>query len=90
MAGREVFRYKTGWVAGRVDDSVVALRTGSRYSLLVTLDQDHPKVPSGHYRIVARLDGQGPTMANGDMKGVVLLNFWKGALASNVVEVDVR
>jgi hypothetical protein len=62
----------------------------SVYSLRVTLDQYYPRLSSGHYRIVARFDGQGATTDNLDMPGLASMNFWKGALASNEVEVDVR
>jgi hypothetical protein len=83
-------QYKATFVAGRMDDYVVALRVGSAYSLLVMLDRYYPTPSSGHYRIVARFDGQGATTHNPDMQGLAAMNFWKGALASNVVEVDVR
>jgi hypothetical protein len=82
--------YVLAFVAGRMDDYVVALRVGSVHSLLVTLNQYYPRLSPGHYRIVARFDGQGATTHNADMPGLALMNFWKGALASNSVEVDVR
>jgi len=82
-------------IAGRVDDFTVALRAGAIYSLPVSLDQyvtaaaRRVQLTPGRYRIFARLEGHGAATDNLDMKGVALLNFWKGSTQSNVVEFDV-
>jgi hypothetical protein len=40
----------------------------------------------GRYRISAQFDGTGARIPNVDMKGVALLNFWKGTVRSRVFE----
>jgi hypothetical protein len=86
--------FSTPPVAGRVDDFTVALRRGSIYTLHVALSQYWSpatngfglKLPLGRSRIAARFEGHGAQFQNSD---VALLNFWKGTVESNVVEVDV-
>jgi hypothetical protein len=84
-------------IAGRVDDFIVALRSGSSYVLRVNLEQYVSvktgefvlKLPYGQYRMAARFEGQGAGTSNGDMRGVALLNSWKRTLESNSLEFEV-
>jgi hypothetical protein len=84
-------------VAGRVDDFTVALRGGAMYAFPVSLDQYWSeatkefglKLTPGRYRILAQFDGTGARIPNLDMKGVALLNFWKGTVRSSVFEFEV-
>ena len=82
-------------VAGRVDDYLVALRTGSTYTLRLPLNRYSSPVTNehrltlrpGHYRIEARFTGWDARSINADTTGVGLLNFWKGAVRSNVADL---
>lgn len=82
-------------VAGRVDDYLVALRAGSIYTLRLPLNRySSPatkeyrlKLTPGHYRIEARFTGWDAESINLDTTGIGLLNFWKGAVRSNVVDL---
>ena len=84
-------------VAGRVDDFTVALRGGAMYAFPVSLDQYWSeatkefglKLTPGRHRISAQFDGTGAKIPNPDMKGVALLNFWKGTVRSGVFEFPV-
>ena len=84
-------------VAGRLDDFTVALRGGAMYAFPISLDQYSSestkefglKLTPGRYRISARFDGAGARIPNVDMKGVALLNFWKGSVRSSVLEFEV-
>jgi hypothetical protein len=84
-------------IAGRVDDYIVALRSGSVYVLRVSLDQYwSPEAKAfastladGRRRISARFEGQGAKAVNLDMQGVALMNFWKGTVQSNSFEFEV-
>ena len=85
-------------VAGRIDDYLVALRAGSVYTILVSLDHYYSpttkeygdiKLAPGRHRIEARYDGQGAQALNLDTPGIGLLNFWKGTLRSNSLEFEV-
>jgi len=84
-------------IAGRVDDYIVALRSGSIYVLRVSLDQywsqEAKKFAStladGRHRISARLEAQGAKAVNLDVQGVALMNFWKGTVQSNSSEFEV-
>ena len=81
-------------VAGRVDDFVVALRSGATYTFTVLLDQywspDTKEIPlkwaAGTHRLSARFDGRRASAINGDMRGIALMNFWKGSVTSPAVE----
>ena len=81
-------------IAGRMDAYTVALRTGSLYIVRTSLDQYyatatnnfHVVMPAGTSRIAARLTGMTPTVSNGDMTGVSLLNFWTGSVQSGFAE----
>ena len=85
-------------IAGRVDDFTVALRSSSIYVLRVSLDQYWSSetkeyvltLSDGRYRIAARLEGQGAKSVNSDMRGIALMNFWKGTVQSNSFEFEVR
>ena len=85
-------------IAGRVDDFIVALRSGSAYSIRLSLDRygsatakewDLKLIP-GRYRIQALFDGQGAMFPNLDTQGIALLNFWKGTLRSNPLSFEVQ
>lgn len=86
-----------GGVAGRVDDFIVALRSGAIYVLRVSLDQyvsPHSKefrvkLGDGRHRISARFEGRAAERVNLDMQGVALLNFWKGTLQTDDLEFEV-
>jgi len=79
-------------IAGRVDDYAVPLRAGSAYTLRLSLgDFWCPKtnefrldLKPGAYRVCSELAGTGALCANPDMEGMKLMNFWKGALQSDV------
>lgn len=83
-------------IAGRVDDYVVPLRVGSSYSVVLKLEDFWSpktndfrlKLPPGKYQISAAYQGSGAKMSNSDMKGVALMNFWKGQLSSNVLSFE--
>jgi hypothetical protein len=82
-------------VAGRVDDYLVALRAGSTYTLRLPLNRySSPatneyrlKLRSGHYRIEASFTGWDAKSINADTTGIGLLNFWKSAVRSSVVDL---
>jgi hypothetical protein len=84
-------------VAGRVDDFMVAMPVGATYAFAVSLDQysgeatrefGFLKLTPGRHQISASFDGNGAMAGNVDMKGVALLNFWKGTVRSSVVEFE--
>lgn len=85
-----------GAIAGRADDYVVPLRSGSIYGLKIGLDKFYstsindfwPKLPPGRYRITARFEGVGAQALNPDTIGIGLMNFWKGELQSNTLTVE--
>lgn len=80
-------------VAGRMDDYIVPLRSGSIYTLRIGLDQMFSteiadfatKLPPGKYQITAQYQGTGAQHVNLDMPGIKLLNFWLGKLQSNTL-----
>ena len=82
-----------GFVAGRVDYYVVPIRVGSTYTLQLTLDQfwcqetKEFSIPllSGNNYLTAQLEGTGATVANSDMPGIQLMNFWLGKVDSNTL-----
>jgi hypothetical protein len=84
-------------IAGRVDDFLVPLRSGSSYTVLLKLDDYWSpstrefvlSLDQGTYELSARLDGELAQDVNLDMQGVALLNFWKGSARSNVLEFAV-
>ena len=87
---------KHSFVAGRLDDYVVPLRSGSIYTLTLTLDQfwcqetqeyEIPLAP-GENRLTARFEGRGAKLLNLDMPGIKLMNFWLGKLESNTLVIE--
>ena len=88
------FDRKYPGIAGRVDDFTVALRVGSLYTIRATMDhywspdtkEFGMKLTNGRYRIVARFQGEAERTHNSDMRGMALMNFWKGIVQSNPLE----
>jgi hypothetical protein len=84
-------------VAGRIDEFMVALPVGATYALAVSLDQYWSEgtkglgstLTPGRHRISASCVGNGAMAGNVDMKGLALLNFWKGTVRSSVFEFEV-
>ena len=84
---------KHSFVAGRVDDYIVYLRSGSTYTLQLTLDQfwcqetNEFSIPllSGENQLTAQFEGSGASYVNLDMPGIKLMNFWSGKVESNVL-----
>ena len=82
-------------VAGRIDDFIVPLRSGSTYTLQMTLDQfwcqqtNEFSIPlhSGKNYLTARFEGSGANYVNLDMPGIKLMNFWLGEVDSNMVSL---
>lgn len=82
-------------VAGRVDDYVVPLRSGSSYTLKLRLDQFWSpgtrefdlKLKPGRYRVSARFQGGGAETSNEDMAAMKRMNFWIGTLQSNTADL---
>jgi hypothetical protein len=78
------------FVAGRMDDYVVPLRTRAIHELTLTLSEFHGlKLPKGRYQVSARFQGRGATITNSgqDWTG---WNFWQGTLESRVAEFEIR
>jgi hypothetical protein len=84
-------------VLGRVDDFIVALRSGATYILRLSLEQYwcpstkefDLRLIEGRYRIAARFEGKGANSVNLDMQGIALMNFWKGTLQSDWLDFEV-
>ena len=82
-------------VAGRVDDYVVPLRSGSTYTLELRLDQFWSpgtqefalQLKPGRNEMSAQFQGDGAEHFNTGMEGMKLMNFWGEKLQSNVVVV---
>jgi len=85
-------------IAGRVDDYVLPLPSGSTYSVRLTRgrvwSQDGKNsfqpLPVGEYKAFLRFDGSGPVTNNTGSEGVHLINFWKGKVESPAVSMSVR
>jgi len=79
-----------GVIAGRVDDYIVPLRSGSIYGLKIGLDNLYSlgtneigsKLPSGKYQITAQFEGDGATIRH------LSVNSWKGKLQSNTLIIE--
>lgn len=77
-------------IAGRVDDYIVPLRSGSTYGLKIGLDNLYSlstneigsKLPSGKYQITAQFEGDGANISH------LSANSWKGKLQSNTLTID--
>jgi hypothetical protein len=85
-------------IAGRVDDFIVPLRSGSAYSMRLSLDRYWSaatkewdlKLAPGRYRIEALFESRGAQFPNLDTSGIALLNFWKGTLRSSPLSFEVQ
>jgi hypothetical protein len=90
------FDKQHGGIAGRVDDYVVPLRSGSMYTLRLTIDQFwchetkefELKLRPGRNQFTARFEGAGTEGVNLDMPGMKLMNFWLGKVQSNTLAVE--
>jgi hypothetical protein len=89
---------KYAGIGGRVDDYAVPLRVGSSYSIKLRLDNywcpatkefqfDHL---AGKYHVRAELIGRGSQNINRGTEDLRLLNFWRGELRSEDVELVIR
>lgn len=91
--GKRELRLSLPAVAGRVDNYMVPLRAGSSYTVKLRLDQfwsptTHEfalRLKPGRYEVSAQFQGKGAETVNSDMRGMNLMNFWKGNLQSNPV-----
>ena len=80
-------------VAGRLDYYVLPLRTGSTYTLQLTLDQfwcqetKEFSIPllSGENQLTAQFEGTGANSPNLDMPGIKLMNYWLDKVESNTL-----
>jgi hypothetical protein len=83
-------------IAGRVDDYVVPLRSGSIYTLELpfaqlwspNIKESRMSLSPGKYQVVAYFEGSGAKTNNSDVPGIKLMNFWKGQLRSNVLTFE--
>ena len=95
---RELHFKEPSFVAGRVDDFIVALRSGATYTFTTSTDQYWSpstkefalKWVPGVHRISARFEGRAASHPNLDTAGVKLLNFWVGTVNSGVVQFAAR
>ena len=85
-------------VAGRIDDYIVPVQSGSTYGLSVSLvdfwipankDGAPLKLAPGAYRLTARFVGTAAQFVNSDTAGLASLNFWKGSARSNEMEFTI-
>lgn len=80
-------------VFGRLDYYIVPLRTGSTYTLQLTLNQfwcqetKEFSIPllSGNNQLTALFEGTGADSPNLDMPGIKLMNYWLGKVESNTL-----
>jgi len=85
------------FIAGRLDDYIVPLRAGSKYSLRLSLDdywcaktnEFKITLQAGEYRIYAVLTAKGAQNVNSDMEGMQVMNFWTGTISSAPITVKV-
>ena len=81
-------------VAGRLDDYAVPLAAGATYVVRTTAGQFwdperrdvFPKL-NGRVHVAAIFEGHGARTSNLDMRGVALMNFWRGVARSNAIEL---
>lgn len=80
-------------IAGRVDDFVVPLRSGSTYTIKTKLDDywcpedpDFELMP-GVYWIRAEFSGLAGANPNPDMQGIKLMHLWRGKVVSPEVQL---
>jgi len=86
-------------VAGRVDQLVLPIPVGARFAIRVDLrnywapvtEEFEIKLERGTYSIEAQLTGKGISYddANLDMKGLSVMPFWQGTVASNRIRFQV-
>jgi hypothetical protein len=95
MRELQFFDRRIQCIGGRLDDFIVALRSGATYAFPISLDQNYMryelgvKLVPGRFGILARFDGRGATNINLDTQGVALMNFWKGTVQSDTLEFEV-
>lgn len=85
-------------IAGRVDDYLVPLRSGSAYTIKLSLkDYWCPKsneftlaLKSERYRVHAEFKGNSAQHLNGDTEGLKVMPFWSGKSKSNVAEFQIE
>ena len=86
-----------GFIAGRMDPWVLPLSVGSTFSIPVDLDKywaapthefDY-KLRPGAYSLQAQFTGKRVTQTNLDTKGIALMPYWEGTIASNQVRFEV-
>jgi hypothetical protein len=87
------------YINGRVDPFIVPLPVGSTFSVPVDLDkywaassqEGDYKFERGAYLLEARFTGQAVSQqeANLDVKGLALMPYWTGSIASNRVQFEV-
>ena len=86
-------------IAGRVDPFVLPVPAGATFSILVDLDKywaaeskefDY-KLKPGTYLLEAQFTGRGVSQqeANLDVKGIALMPYWTGTVASNQLRFEV-
>ena len=86
-------------IAGRVDQLVLPIPVGARFAIRVDLrnywapvtEEFEIKLKRGMYSIEAQLTGKGISYddANLDMKGLSVMPFWQGTVASNRIRFQV-
>lgn len=88
-----------GAIAGRVDPFVLPVPAGATFSILVDLDKywaaeskefDY-KLKPGIYSLEAQFTGRSVSQqeANLDVKGIALMPYWTGTVASNQLRFEV-
>lgn len=84
-------------VAGRVDDYILPLRSGSVYTLRLSLEnywcpdtrEFSIELTPGTYTVRATFTGNGAKSVNSDTGGLTLLHFWMGHLESPAVRFQI-
>lgn len=85
-----------GLIAGRVDDYIVPLRSGSTYTVLLKSEQFWSpktsefelKLQPGKYQVFAQFEGSGTKTHNIGSESVELIPLWKGKAQSNVLAFE--
>ena len=78
-------------VAGRMDDYAIPLRSGSEYTVKLSLEdfwcpetkEFRLQLTPGEYQVRAVFWGKGAHHVNSDTKGLSLMHFWTGKLESD-------
>lgn len=84
------FDEKYAVIAGRVDDYIVPLRSGSSYELKIGSDKFYStetheigsKLPLGKYQMTAQFEGDGAIVRD------LVVNSWKGKLQSDTLTIE--